>query len=145
MKFALVALVLLLAAGLAYIRLAPSDPARWHVALPDRDPGDYPANAGFEARRMVNDPHVLTTLHRIALATARTTVVAGSPEEGMTTYVTRSRIMGYPDYTTAALQTATNGEMQLAIHGRARFGSGDIGVNRSRIIGWLDMLGLPAT
>jgi len=143
-KTGLVVVIVLLAAGLAYIRLAPSDPARWHQAPQPRAAGDYPANAGFEARRVVSDPLILTALHRIARATARTSVLAGSPESDMTTYVTRSWIMGYPDYTTALIEPDVNGEMQLVIYGRSRFGSSDMGVNRARVIGWLAALALAA-
>ena len=138
-----VVLLVLVFAGLAYIRLAPSDTARWHVALANREPGNYPAQAGFEAYRVVSDPQILIEFHRIASMTPHTTVLAGSPEAGMTTYVTRSRLMGYPDYTTAQLQNDGDGGFILAIHGRARFGAGDMGVNQARITSWLEALALP--
>jgi len=50
----------------------------------------------------------------------------------MITYVTRSRVFGFPDYT-----TVRQAGPQLEIYGRLRFGRSDLGVNAARIDGWL--------
>ena len=62
-------------------------------------------------------------------------MLAGSVEQGMITYVTRSIVVGFPDYTTV-LQ---NGD-QLVIYARLRFGRSDFGVNHARIKRWIDAL-----
>ena len=72
-------------------------------------------------------------MDEIALAWPRTTRAFGSPESGRTTYVTRTRIMGFPDYTTVARQ-ADSGD--ICILGRQRYGLKDGGVNRHRVGRW---------
>ena len=149
MKIALVIVVclaLLVAVGLAYIRLAPSDPTRWHV---DPLTADSPGEGGFllrpdggDARPDVHDTTpqaLLRAFDRTARARPRTRVLAGSVAEGRITYVARSRLMGFPDYVTVQAVPADGGAA-LAILARSRFGRSDLGVNRARTERWLDML-----
>ena len=79
---------------------------------------------------------MLGKLEARALATPRTRLIAGSAEEGLLTFQTRSLLWGFPDYTTASVTDGT-----LVIYGRLRFGRSDIGVNKARILGWLASLG----
>ncbi len=130
---------------LAFVRLAPSDPAVWHVdlAAPGFDP------AGGQVFCITPDNRygpvadgALARLDAIALATPRTERLAGSPEEGRITWVTRSRLMGYPDYTTAQAMPGPG----LCVFGRQRFGSKDFGVNAARVGVWMqELLGLLET
>jgi hypothetical protein len=128
-RIAALFVLVLAVALLAFIRLAPSDPLRWHQ-MPDtitnRD------LEGGAMRRVAGD---LAALDAIIRATPRTRVLAGSVADRMVTYVTRSRIMGFPDYTTVRQV----GEM-LEIYGRLRFGRSDLGVNAARIDRWLGRL-----
>ncbi len=127
--FAFAALIVL---GLAYIRLAPSDVSRWHVA--PRVSGDKTLQGGVK-RRIEAGPGALQRLDAIARATPRTQVLAGSVDAGMITYVSRSLVFGFPDFTTVQQQDGV-----LKIFGRARFGRSDFGVNRTRVDGWLAVL-----
>ncbi|UAB90168.1 DUF1499 domain-containing protein [Ruegeria sp. SCSIO 43209] len=125
---------LLIAVGLAmgaYIRLAPSDPVRWHVAPEDTE-RDL---KGGVVRVVETGPDGLARLDKIARATPRTSVLAGSLEEGMITYITRTKVFGFPDYTTVQLDGDT-----LRIYARLRFGRKDFGVNRDRVTQWLALL-----
>jgi len=131
MKLALLVLVAVLVFGL-WVRLAPSDPARWHVSSGDAGNRDF---AGAIIRTVEATSGDLSRLDRIIRATPRTSVLAGTPEEGIITYITRSGVWGFPDYTTIE---SRNGK--LVIHARLRFGSSDMGVNRARVGGWLDAL-----
>jgi len=127
-------LILALLGGLAWIRLAPSDPARWHVAPAVDGDEDRP---GAAMRRVAGaGPDALARLDAIARATPRTSVLAGSVADGMVTYVTRSRVFGFPDYSTVRQE----GD-DLLIHARLRFGQSDMGVNRARVEQWLRRLG----
>jgi uncharacterized protein (DUF1499 family) len=115
--------------GMAYVRLAPSDPARWHV-MPV-----ISADKNFRAgviRVLKVGPEGLARLDAVARATPRTRVLAGSVAEAMVTYVTRSAVFGFPDYTTVM----QDGEV-LKIHARQRFGRSDFGVNRGRVEAWI--------
>ena len=127
---------------LAFIRLAPSDPAIWHVDL--AAPGfDRAAGQVFcitpDNRYGPLADGALARLDAIALATPRTERLAGSVDAGRITWVTRSALMGYPDYTTAELMPGPG----LCVFGRQRFGQRDLGVNAARIGRWIqELLGL---
>ncbi len=132
MKVFFWAVVLIVVAGLAWIRLAPSDPAVWHVdpkVTADQD------LAGGVRRRIPAEEGNFAELDRIILATPRTEVLAGSVEEGKVTYITRSQWMGFPDYTTVM----QNNDV-LELFARLRFGQSDMGVNKARVDGWLKRL-----
>ncbi|WP_298847803.1 DUF1499 domain-containing protein [uncultured Ruegeria sp.] len=125
--------VIALVVGLgAYVRLAPSDPAQWHVAPVAADNQDLPNGV---LRVVETGPDGLQRFDQIVRATPRTSVLAGSVGEGMITYVTRSKWIGFPDYSTIQ----QDGDF-LRIHGRLRFGRKDFGVNKARVDGWLETL-----
>jgi len=126
------AIIVIILGGLAWIRFAPSDPAVWHVdpkVTADQD------LAGGVRRRIPADDGTFAELDRIILATPRTEVLAGSVEDGMVTYVTRSQWMGFPDYT-----TVMKNDDVLELFARSRFGQSDMGVNKARVESWLDRL-----
>lgn len=126
------AVLLLVAGAVAYVRLAPSDPARWHVApdLPaDLSAGEVRAMRGAAALRLEGDSAlILARLDETMIGLPRTTRLAGSVEEGRITWVSRSRLWGFPDYTTAQLRGDG-----VEVHARLRFGSEDMGVNAARL------------
>lgn len=145
-------LVLAAAAAAAWVRLAPEDPALWHVD-PLTAPDTGRPNAwrvlpeGGDAVAPVFDlpPVALAArLDAIALAEPRTRRLAGSPEALHATYVQRSRLWGFPDYVSVRVLDAGEGRSTLAIFSRARFGQSDLGVNRARVEKWLAALGAPA-
>ena len=115
-----------------YIRLAPSDPASWNTMPSVTQNENLP---GGTKRLIPAGPDGLARFDAIARATPRTTVLAGSPDEGMVTYVTRSKIIGFPDYTTVQQDGDT-----LKIYARLRFGQSDFGVNRDRVDAWISEL-----
>jgi hypothetical protein len=121
----------------AFVRLAPSDPAVWHVpAIAEGPPGQVAPGEGSATLRLAGDgPALLARLDSVALATPRTTRLAGSVEEGRITWVTRSALWGFPDYTTAEVRPDG-----LAVQARLRFGRSDMGVNAARLTDWLARL-----
>lgn len=144
---ALASVVLILAAGaMAFVRLSPSDPALWHIALNPR-PQDMATPSPDKVTVLPNGAYadliaavdqrqaVLAKLDGIALATPRTSRVAGSAETGRITWETRSLFWGFPDYTTA--ESTPQG---VTIYARQRFGKGDWGVNAARLTAWITAL-----
>lgn len=131
----LLVLVLVLMGGTAvYVRLAPSDPARWHT-----DPAKGVAGGNSEVAKAflpMSEAEALAAFDAAAMAEPRTERLAGSVEEGRITYVTRSRVWGFPDYTTVSTRPEEDGAT-LVIHARARFGRSDLGVNSARVERWL--------
>ncbi|TVP69023.1 MAG: DUF1499 domain-containing protein [Rhodobacteraceae bacterium] len=141
-KFVALLAVALALVFMAYIRFAPSDPARWH-----EDPRlvARPASPNFHLIRMVGGdamprvyqmtPDALAArLHAVALADGAT-LLAGSVEAMHMTYLTRTRIMGFPDYTSVLIENTGEGAMLLGF-ARARFGYSDMGANRARLERW---------
>ena len=128
-----------------YVRLAPSSPSVWHKTFAPQSPGQRQSAGGFQIVLKAPAPEAtLSQLDELIMATPRTTRLAGSPADGMTTYVTRSRLFGFPDYTTvwAGPDDTDEGGLGplLKIEGCLRFGKSDMGVNRARIEGWLIQL-----
>jgi len=112
-------------AFLAYIRLAPTDVYRVHCdvrAVQDAD------GEGHCVRIVQADAAALARIDAAAMALPRTTRLAGSVGQGHITYVTRSKVMGFPDYTTVQRE----GD-QIKMFARLRFGRSDLGVNRARL------------
>ena len=147
-----VALAILgLAAGAAlWIGLAPSDPARWHVDMaapgfrPEGHWAQFCPRPGSRFAPEMGDPAAtLARLDAIATAHPRTMRLAGGPAEGRITWITRSRLLRFPDYTTAQVLTEPDGRPRLCILARQRFGGFDWGVNGARTGGWAqELLGL---
>lgn len=125
--------VALLAVLLLFIRLAPNDPARFHIVPKVEENKDL---MGGVKRRVHTGPDGLAQLHKIALSGPRSTVLAGSVEEGHVTYVSRTKWVGFPDFTSVV----QDGD-DLLIYARQRFGRKDFGVNKARVDGWLARLG----
>ncbi|HCP80555.1 MAG TPA: DUF1499 domain-containing protein [Octadecabacter sp.] len=128
-----------------YVRLAPSSPSVWHKTFPPQSPGQRQLAGGYQIVLKAAAPEAtLVALDALIMATPRTTRLAGAPAEGMTTYITRSRVFGFPDYTTVWAGPDDTDEgghgPLLKIEGRLRFGKSDMGVNRARIEGWLTQL-----
>jgi uncharacterized protein (DUF1499 family) len=118
--------------ALGYIRLAPSDPNVWHK-LPA-----FEADKQFKAgvmRVVQAGPDGLARLDRIIQAAPRVKLLAGSVDQGMITYVARSKVIGFPDYVTVKQE----GDL-LKVYSRLRFGRSDLGVNGKRLQGWLNAL-----
>lgn len=138
----LAAILVVMAGFAAFVRLAPSDPQRWNV-----DPSQsrtWEQDHGWKqvitlkngaVLRLRHGDDLLARLDAIALATPHTTRLAGTPEQGRITWVTRSPFWGFPDYT-----TAQNNPDGVYIHARLRFGESDLGVNAARLHDWLAKL-----
>lgn len=144
----LVALLLVAtAAGAAWVRLAPDDPALWHVdplsgastgrpnearILPPGAAGEGIASPVFA----MTPEALMRRFDAAALADARVTRLAGAPEALFATYVQRSAIFGWPDYVSVRAVEAEGGAA-LAVWSRSRYGYSDMGVNRARVERWL--------
>ncbi|MEW2911546.1 DUF1499 domain-containing protein [Leisingera sp. JC11] len=116
-------------AGLGFIRLAPSDPLDWNTQPELSEDKEF---RGGVFRVVRTGPDGLERFHRIASHAPRTSVLAGGPDDGMVTYITRTQVLGFPDYTTAA----QDGDL-LKVYARLRFGRSDLGANKERINTWL--------
>ncbi|MCA8878475.1 MAG: DUF1499 domain-containing protein [Rhodobacteraceae bacterium] len=148
MTLILFTLVAALLGLLAWIRLAPGDPARWHV---DPLSVETPVPVGhFLIRPVGGDSQgpdfamppeeLLAAFDNVARSQPRVTVLAGSVADGMITYVARSRWFGFPDYVSVRALPDGQGGSRLALFARQRFGRADMGVNRARTEAWLERM-----
>ena len=125
------------------MRIAPSDPARWHLD-PRREA--RPATPNFHLLRMGDGdapapifdlpPQQLAEAFDKIATDSGATRIAGRVADGHMTYLTRSRLMGFPDYTTVLIEPAGAGSM-LTGFARARFGHSGHG-RQPRTTGALD-------
>ena len=113
-----------------YVRYAPLPPMLdVPVVMVDTD-----LVGGFTAMRPFtsNKDELIAHITQIALATPRTQKISDSP----LIFVTRSRLIGFPDTTTFDIQNDI-----MIIHAHLVYGRSDMGVNKARILSWLDRLG----
>ena len=156
MRLFVLIIIGVIVAVMVYVRLAPADVDAVHVQAAPRMPDNYPSKGGFIAVREMTAPpeDVLRALASIALRNDRTKTLAGSVDEGIITFVSRSKLFGFPDYTTVSIIPAgtvsrqdgsADGQSQLGallmIDGHLRYGQSDMGVNKTRIERWLSALG----
>lgn len=146
MKTFLVSLLVLAAGVILWIRYAPIDRDAWHV-----DPADAENLGrsgvrliGLDAPRFPADPEtVLATFHDIATSEPLVRLMEGDIDEGMMTYIARSRTIGFVDFIT--VKAVGEGALtKLSIASRARAGSKgyDWGVNARRTDRWLQEMRL---
>lgn len=138
---ALLALGVVIVVLLAYIRLAPHDIARWHVdpvtaSLPPT-PNARILRPGAGAETLPVPPERLAAIvAEVASAQPRTRLLAGEPGGMHTTWLQRSRLLGYPDYVSIRVLPAEGGA-SLALFSRSRYGHSDLGVNAARAEEWM--------
>ena len=115
-----------------WVRFAPSDIEKWHRTI--NDPRDKDFLSGV-IRVVPNAADKLEDVHKAALATPRTVLLAGSVSDKQITYVTRTMFWRFPDYATIWIE-----KDDLVIYSRQRFGRSDHGVNKAKVEKWLSAL-----
>lgn len=120
-------IALLAAGGAGYVRLAPHDTEKVHAPIEGAQDQDMSTGA---VRVIPADTGMFEAAVAYMENLPRTERLAGDVASGRVTFVTRSRVFGFPDYTTLEL---SNG--RLKAYARLRFGQSDMGVNRERLEG----------
>jgi uncharacterized protein (DUF1499 family) len=127
-----------------YVRVLPTTASLWHQP-------SYPSGIGhlsgpnshtWRAAQKADARAQMAQINAVILETPRTQAIGGSVDEGMITYITRSRWWKFPDFTTLERDVALieGGPRVISIYSRAQFGSSDLGVNRRRLQKWLIQL-----
>lgn len=140
MKTLIITLLGLAFIGILWVRYAPIDRDEWHI---DPAEEEVPGRSGLrligrEAPRFPGDTEtVLETFSDIALEEPRVKLLDGSVDEGMMTFVARSKTFGFADLITVkAVGEGRLTKLSVASRTRLRFAS-DWGVNRERLDRWL--------
>ena len=137
----LITLAVLLVISALWIRFSPIDRDRWHVDPADTDnPGKAGLRLiGLEAPRFPADPDtVLTAIQEVARSEPGTRLIEGDADEGMLTFVARSKVIGLADLITVKA-VSEGAATKLSVVSRARLGSigHDWGTNSERLDRWL--------
>jgi len=143
-------LILTLGFAMVWIRFSPNPAGEW--AMNPMTHGQPGMENGWLIRPEGGDQaapvykmtpaELAAKINKVALARPRTRLLAGAPESGEMTYVTRSRFWGFPDFTSVRVLPSGSGA-SFAAFARARFGRSDLGVNRARLEAWLKALATP--
>lgn len=153
----LLALVLLAAGAMLYVRLAPLNAEHWHVdpvtaATPETPnsfrvlaPGATPGPEEMVSPVYAVPPaELIKAFDEMAIAQPRTERLAGTPDgQSYVTYVQRTPLVAYPDYVSVRAVPVGEGQSALVILSRSRFGKSDLGVNRARMTQWIAALDVP--
>lgn len=127
--------------ALIAFRFYPADSEPFHEdpAAPDPQRSEVRL-IGREAPRFKADAtEVLETLAEIARADGAR-MVEGSADEGMITFVARSKAFGFRDYITVKAVDEAGGLAKLSVLARPRINGYDWGVNARRLDRWLGEL-----
>ncbi len=135
MKFVLILLLAALIGAALWIRIAPSDPARWNVdPVAAADPGGRGVRVAPGTLNFDTPPEeLLSKLDGLMRARGRTETLAGVPGDLQITYIARSKWLGFPDYLTFRVLPVDGRGSTLAVLSRSRFGRSDQNVNRDRM------------
>ena len=134
--------ILFLAAAVLVARAIPVDTEPFH-----EDPAEPDARRsevrliGRDAPRFPGEADtVLEAFSDIALGNRGVRIVEGSVDEGMITFVARSRVFGFRDFITVKAVDEAGGVTKLSVFARPRFNVYDWGVNAKRLDRWLGEL-----
>jgi uncharacterized protein (DUF1499 family) len=83
---------------------------------------------------------LLERFRKVALAAERTKEAAADATARQTVFIAKSKIFRFPDVIDVMAVDAGDGKSALAIYSRAQIGYRDFGVNKARIVAWLDQL-----
>ncbi|MEM7240949.1 MAG: DUF1499 domain-containing protein [Pseudomonadota bacterium] len=135
---------ILLLVFFVYVRFAPSKEAVWHIDPTLDHPerlNSFQVTAELEAVGLTKKT-LASALSNIfpKLDGERAEILAGSAEEGFLTYISRSKLIGFPDYMSVKIVNIASDKAELAIYARSRFGISDLGKNKARVSAWLKAL-----
>lgn len=134
------ALAVLVGGFAVWVRVAPFDEAQWHVdpvTAVETKKGSYKTE--LDSPGVSSASEALDRVRAIAADWPRTTIMFGDSVSGRISFVTRTKLWGFPDVTTVEA-TPTDRGVHLAIWARQRFGLDDAGVNRARVKAWVKRL-----
>ena len=130
---------------LCYIRFAKPNASNWHVDpelvaqndLRNSFLNNSKSSNFFYYAVPIKDLYL--KLYEIAEAD-KCQRVFGNIDEGIITFVCRSRFLGFPDYISISFKEHETGKSSLSVFSRSRFGVYDFGKNKKRMKKWLQQL-----
>ncbi len=143
-------LLILIAAAILWVRIAPSNASEWHVdpetIEKDMRPNQFLMRDGQDADSLIFDMpagDLAVKFNDVALSKPNVVVLDGAVSDLWVTYMQRTKLMAYPDYISVKITTEGDDKSRLTLYSRSRFGRSDLGVNKARIKAWTAALGQP--
>ena len=140
-------LVALAVVGAVYVRNASDDAQVWHLdpegAKGTGKPNMFRVSPTGEGKAhqspvfAMSPADLMTKFQKMALAQPDTILLG--ERDGFATYVQRTKLVQFPDYVSVKA-VEVDGGSALHVFSRSRFGYSDRGVNKKRILGWLEKL-----
>jgi hypothetical protein len=88
----------------------------------------------------IPSPALYAALDRVAGAQDRVFPLAAYPERGQIFWVARSATFNFPDVISAEIRAESPQTSSLVLYSRSIYGESDLGVNRKRLLVWIDAL-----
>lgn len=141
------AVALVAIAGGIFFRVAPIDAEAWHIdpaeAQRTGKPNDFLVTPSGEGADMASPVYsappeaLMEKFNSLALAQSGASLLESS--EMYATYVQRTPLMGFPDYISVKAEEVEGGSA-LYVYSRSQYGYSDWGVNKARVLAWLNEL-----
>ena len=141
----LLAVFMIIIIVLCYIRFSKPNESNWHVDPELVSQNDLRNSFLNNSKRSnffyyaVPVKELYLKLHEISEAD-KCQRVFGNIDEGLITFVCRSRFLGFPDYVSISLKEHETRKSSLSVFSRSRFGVYDFGKNKKRMKKWLRQL-----
>lgn len=140
LKFSALSLLLFI----LYVRFSSVNIEKWH--LDPLEVKDVSLKSGFlylpkdgdEISKVFNIPSEILIDKLTKVLASNSKLLTGDLTNEYATYVSRSLFFGFPDYSSIRVIDLEDDKSQLAIYARLRFGNSDFGVNKRRVLKWLD-------
>ncbi len=139
--------------ALFLIQTAPHDPEVWHKDPLTEPSSETPnsfrvAPAGTDVAKVDQEAEIYAAsasvlsaaLDTFILTQPRAVRVAGYPQDNFLTYAQRTENLKFPDYISIKVIELGENRSTIAIYSRSRYGYGDMGVNKDRVLRWLETL-----
>ena len=141
----LLAVFLILIIILSYIRFAKPNESIWHVdpeLVSQNDLRNSFLNNSKSSNYIYYDLPVKELYFRLSEISSADDCkrVFGEVDEGVITFVCRSKFFGFPDYISVSFKKYSTGESSLSVFSRSRFVVYDFGKNKKRVTKWLQLL-----
>jgi hypothetical protein len=139
------AVFLILIIVLCYIRFAKPNESNWHVD-PELVSRNDLRNSFLFNSKSSNFFHYAVPVKELYLELDtifeedKCQRVFGDIDDGLITFVCRSRLFGFPDYVSISFREPETGVSTLSVFSRSRFGIYDFGKNKKRVTKWLQQL-----
>tara|TARA_Y100001970_G_scaffold294373_1_gene452179 strand:- start:86438 stop:86839 length:402 start_codon:yes stop_codon:yes gene_type:complete len=97
--------------------------------------------SNYDSPVFVTDNHsIIDALYKIATSEPRTKLLKIDRDKGRMEFLQRSLIFRFPDYIDLEILEIEDNYCSVNIYSRSKYGSYDFGVNKKRVVRWMENL-----